>query len=115
MNFDEALSAHVAWKGKLAAYLRHPDHSISASKLALDDGCKLGQWLHTEAQKYSALPEFRALMGHHAAFHRAAADLVRRADAGERVAEEVGLGRDSAFSKASAEVVSALNEMKRKA
>ena len=115
MDFDEALRAHVAWKSKLSAYVPRPDHSIDPSHLCLDNACMLGKWIHGEARKYASLPEYQKLLTRHAAFHRAAADVVRRADSGENVSEEISLGKSSAFSTASSDVVGAINEMKRKA
>ena len=114
MNFDEAIAAHSAWKTKLKTYLRKPDHSLNAGQLALDDQCVLGKWLHGEGAKYTAFPEFAELKGEHAKFHRAAADLVVRADAGENVAEEAALGAASPFSTLSSHLVQLMVKLKLK-
>jgi methyl-accepting chemotaxis protein len=112
--FDTAIQAHVGWKGKLSAYVRRPDRSLKAADVARDCDCALGKWIHGEARKYASLPEYQTLLKQHAIFHREAADIVRRADAGDAVTGEVVLGGNSSFSRASQEVVSAINEMKRK-
>ena len=88
MDFDEAIAAHSAWKNKLKTYLRQPNKSLDANTVASDNQCVLGKWLYGEGAKHSALPEFKELKNLHANFHRAAADLIKRADAGEHVAEE---------------------------
>jgi len=112
MNFDQSIAAHTAWKGKLKAYLRKPDKSLAAASIRKDSDCSLGQWIHGEGRKYSADPDFEELEKEHASFHKAAADLVDRADSGERVAEEAALGANSSFSKASGRVVQLLMKMK---
>lgn len=114
MNFDEALRAHVSWKTRLANYVRHPDRSLDANEVCLDDHCALGKWIRTEAHAYASLPEYQTLQTRHAAFHRAAAEVIRHADRGENVSDQIVLGADTPFSLASTEVVSAIMGMKHK-
>jgi hypothetical protein len=113
MNFDQAISCHVQWKSKLASYLNHPDHSLSAAEIAKDDRCDLGKWLCGEGQKYANSPEFKKLVADHAHFHAAAAEIVKKADTGLRVSEEVALGAKSEYSSVSNAVVSSLMHMKK--
>jgi len=115
MDFDEAISAHSAWKTKLKGYLRKPDKSLNVNIVGMDNQCTLGQWLYDEGKKYSAFPEYAELRDQHADFHRAAADLAKRADAGESVSEEAALGANSPFSKLSAHVVQLIMKMKERA
>lgn len=100
---------------KLSTYIKKPDGSIKAAEVAADNKCPLGQWIYGEGAKFSTLPEFSALKNHHARFHKAAADVVKRADSGVSVTEKVVLGAKSEFASASTEVVSAIMTMKRKA
>ena len=111
MNFDEAIAAHSAWKQKLAIYLTKPDKSIDAEKLALDNQCELGKWIHSQSGLAGAA--FQELKKDHANFHKAASDVVKRADAGQKVTEEVALGAASPYAACSSRVVSALMRMKR--
>lgn len=113
MNFDEAVVAHSAWKRKLGAYLQKPDKSIDAVKLAKDDQCELGKWIQADRGKYASNPAFVELKKEHANFHRAAADVVRRADAGEKVSGELALGGSSAYAGCSTKVVTAILQLKR--
>ncbi len=115
MNFDEAINAHAAWKLKLSAYLRNPDKSLDAKKVAVDNQCALGKWLHGEGKAYSAQPEFAQALAEHARFHKAAASVVSKADAGVNVSEEVALGGQSDFATASMNLVRALMTLKTKA
>jgi methyl-accepting chemotaxis protein len=108
MNIDAAIRAHSDWKMKLARYLRHPDRSLSATEVSRDTVCELGCWLHGEGRKLQHLPEYQTLKAAHLAFHRAAGDIVRRADAGEKMTEAVALGSSSAYTQASGEVTMSL-------
>jgi Chemoreceptor zinc-binding domain len=114
MNFDEAIAAHSQWKTKLASYVSKPDHSLSASDVGTDNKCALGKWLHAEGKKYSGLPEFPKLVTDHARFHQAASNVIRKADSGQRVTEDIALGAHSEFANASSAVVLALMAMKAK-
>jgi hypothetical protein len=114
MNFDEAITAHAKWKMKLSSYLAKPDHSLQASAVGADNGCDLGKWLHGEGKKYSRFPEFAKLVSDHAHFHETAAEILRKADSGQQVTDEVALGSKSKFAAASSAVVMSLMAMKSK-
>ena len=115
MDFDHAISAHSSWKLKLRTYLAKPDHSLKAADIAQDGNCELGKWIVGEGRAFASLPEFNTLRSEHARFHKAAADVVRHADSGQNVTEEIALGSKSEFSSASSAVVSAIMAIKTKA
>ncbi|HEY4364253.1 MAG TPA: CZB domain-containing protein [Bryobacteraceae bacterium] len=112
MDFNAAIRAHSAWKQKLADYLRKPDQSIDVAKLGQDDQCDLGRWIQAEAKSHALDAAFVELKKEHASFHRVAADVVRRANAGQKVSEEVALCGKSPFATASAHVVMAITKLK---
>jgi Chemoreceptor zinc-binding domain len=114
MDFDQAIAAHSAWKTKLKAYLNNPDHSLKPAEIELDDKCALGQWIHGEGRQFLSNASYSTLKMAHAKFHKAAAAVVRKADSGQSVTEEVTLGATSDFTSASSAVVSAIVAMKRK-
>ena len=114
MDFDHAISAHSNWKGKLRAYLAKPDRSLSPSEIAQDNKCDLGKWIHGEGAVHANLPEFQTLRSEHAHFHKAAAEVVRKADAGHDMTEETALGSKSEFATASSNVVNAILGIKSK-
>lgn len=114
MDFDEAIKAHSSWKVKLSQYLRKPDGSLKASEIELDNKCALGQWIHGEGTKFRNAPEYSTLISEHAQFHKAAAEVVRKADSGKDVSEEVVIGSNSDFGKRSSAVVNAIMTLKRK-
>lgn len=115
MDFDEAIKAHSVWKMKLAAYLQKPDGSLKASEIEVDNKCALGQWIHGEGKKWQAIPEYAALKADHARFHRAAAEVVRKADSGQNTSEDIALGGKSEFAQASTAVVTAIMTLRKKA
>jgi hypothetical protein len=114
MSFDDAVNCHSDWKNRLHDYVASPDHSLRVEDVAADHKSKLGQWIRGEGKKYSAYPEFARLMAEHTSFHKAAAEIVRRADRGEDVSGEFALGVGSEFSLASSVVVLALMDMKKR-
>jgi hypothetical protein len=113
MNIDEAIGAHTRWKLKLSAYLLHPDHSLDPATVAQDQRCDLGQWIHGEGRKYASLPEIKTLEADHARFHKAASNVVSKADSGQNVSLEIALGAHSEFASASTAIVTSLMAMKR--
>jgi hypothetical protein len=113
VNFTEAIAAHSDWKRKLTTYLRKPDSSIDPTVLEKNDQCLLGKWLEDEADRLSAFPDFAELVREHSAFHRAAADVVRKADRGEDVSADILLGAKSPFTVSSVKVVQILMRMDR--
>jgi hypothetical protein len=115
MDFKEAISCHVQWKAKLAAYVAKPDHSIDAAKLGRDDQCELGRWLIEQGHRRANDPEFAKLVAEHRKFHTAAADVVRKADSGMSMSETVALGAHSEYAKASNDVVGSLMRLSRAA
>ena len=112
MDFDEAIKAHAIWKMRLSAYVRHPDKSVDPNVLATDTACLLGKWIHGEGSKFSSFHEYGELKAAHAKFHLAAAEIARRADAGECVDAEVVFEADSPYSKASSEVTQLIIKLK---
>ena len=114
MDFDEAVSTHSKWKRKLRHYLAKHDGSLRPAGVSLDHKCVLGQWIYSEGATYSSLPEFTRLKYEHARFHSVAAELVKKANSGESVTEEMAPCSNSAFSTASAAIVIAIMAMKKR-
>jgi hypothetical protein len=114
MSFDDAVVSHSEWKRKLYDYGMNPDHSLTSAEVAANDRCKLGKWIRGEGRRYSGYPEFAKLIAEHTCFHKAAAEIVSRADSGEDVRGEFALGVGSEFSLSSSAVVLALMDMKRR-
>lgn len=115
MDFDGAIRAHSAWKLKLSQYISKPDGSLNPSEIQKDHQCDLGKWIFGEGSKFSKFPEYEKLKSEHAKFHQCAAEVVKKADSGQSVSEEVALGSKSQFAVASNAVITAIMAMRRKA
>jgi hypothetical protein len=114
VNIDEAISAHAKWKMKLASYISKPDQSLQASVVGANNLCDLGKWLHGDGMKYSRLPEYSKLVADHTQFHQIAAEIIRKADSGHKVTDEIALGAKSKFASASSAIVLSLMAMRSK-
>jgi Chemoreceptor zinc-binding domain len=114
MDFDEAVSTHSKWKRKLRQCLARHDHSLNPNVVSLDDKCVLGQWIYSEGASYSSFPEYTKLKYEHARFHMVAAELVRKANAGDFVDGEMEPCANSEFSTSSSAIVIALMAMKKR-
>lgn len=115
MDFEAAIAAHSAWKTKLKTYLKNPDRSLKASDIEVDNKCVLGQWIYGEGKKWNSTAGYSDLKTEHAEFHKAAAAVIRRADSGQSVSEEVAIGAASDFSTSSAAVVRSIVRMRQEA
>jgi Chemoreceptor zinc-binding domain len=113
MDFDEAIALHSKWKHNLRTYLAKRDGTLNPADVAFDDRCTLGRWIYSDGAAYSALPEYVRLKYQHARLHILAAEMVRKANAGESVASQADPCAGSEFSIASSAVVIALAEMKK--
>ena len=77
-SFDDAVSAHVKWKGRLVDYIRgKSNEKLEVAKVSCDDKCDLGKWLYGPAKQYAHLPEYGALRNSHAEFHRSVGGIVQ--------------------------------------
>jgi methyl-accepting chemotaxis protein len=112
MDFDEAVTLHSKWKRKLRNALANHDGTLRVAEASLDHKCVLGSWIYGEGAKHSALPEYIKLKYEHARFHRLAGELLRKANAGQSVDEEITACSSSEFSKSSAAVVIAIMAIK---
>jgi len=112
MKLEDAITSHAAWKMKLARYLCNPDQSLNACVVGSADHCDLGKWIKGEGNDYSNLPEFAVLVSSHISFHKAAGEIVRKADVGEHITGEIALGSKSEFAVASSMIVQSMMAMK---
>ncbi|MEQ1884381.1 MAG: CZB domain-containing protein [Bryobacteraceae bacterium] len=112
MNFDAAIQSHIAWKRTLADYLIQPNGSLRPAEVGADNRCELGKWIHGNSAALGTQTEYQELKSKHAEFHRCASDVVRMADSGQSISEEIALGSNSGYSQASIAVVRALMKMK---
>lgn len=114
MTFDDAMAAHVIWKIRLARMIEGAGGEDLDSIAAGDDGlCAFGKWIHGEGAQYRTTPTYEDVVTKHAHFHACAAEVVRKAEQGDRAAAMKAL--DGAFEAASRQLVNALVELKTEA
>lgn len=103
LDMKAALDAQAAWKRRLRDVLEGKAKEIpEVNKVARDDLCALGQWLHGEANRMfnhggPTAEQYYKLRDIHAQFHLAAAETltahqcgdIKAAEAGERKANEL--------------------------
>lgn len=111
MNITDAIKAHAQWKVKLTAYLMKPDGSLKAEDIAPDNRCELGKWIHSSAGQHPHLKELQELKQIHAAFHHAAADVVRKIDSGKERDQNKLTGFSSEFGVLSLKIVNQLKAL----
>lgn len=84
LNMKDAIDAHIAWKARLDAQIAGNSERLEVGRVAGDDACTLGEWLHGEGKKhFGHLPEFADLMREHAQFHIVAGKILMNAHEGK--------------------------------
>lgn len=113
MNFDEALVAHAEWKLKLMMHLQGEAHYEAAS-VCKDNQCKLGKWIYSDGKKFQNESIYEKLRERHAAFHRAAAEVIQVADGGRTDKARAMIADGSDYAKISSEVIESIGHIKRR-
>ena len=112
LDFYRAIDFQRRWKLRLGAYVRGEARARQSwREIARDDQCELGRWLRDAPVATPAHAQLvLRLREHHAALHRAAGEIVRMADCGQREAALQAL-RDGDFAHASHATVARLSEL----
>jgi hypothetical protein len=114
MNFDDAINAHTKWKVRLRMCIDGTE-KLDPAVVCKDNQCDLGKWIYGEGAKYNKAASYSTLKAEHANFHKCAADVVTKANAGKKAEAEALLGPTGNFAKASQATVSAIMKMKKEA
>lgn len=92
LDMKAALDAHAAWKQRLQDVLAGRLEVPEIHKVARDDLCALGQWLHGEGrQKFGAMTEYQKLLHSHGEFHLCVGEALSAHVAGHRDEAETGM------------------------
>ena len=91
------IAGHGMWKYRLHNTIETGHSDASPEKVARDDQCPLGKWVHGDARTALGPGELERIRELHAAFHRHAADVLKLALAGEKSAAREQLGSGSQF------------------
>ncbi len=114
MNFDEAITAHSQWKIRLQGVVAGTSQEVlDPALIGLDDRCPLGQWIHGEAKAHGALKEYEELVSEHAAFHKAAAEVLRMVQEGKTAKAATSIDH-GLFHEASIRTINAIRHLRRK-
>lgn len=108
-----AVRAHTRWIKALMDYME--DGKDARASIIMDDHvCEIGRWLEGEGKKFSGHPEFARLKEVHVRFHRAAGEVIRLVDAGERRAAYNAMRTDGAFARLSTALLLAFDALDEK-
>jgi len=101
MNPYDAIRVHWEWRIQLRLFVTGHGAPFDASTAGRDDLCDLGMWIRGDGARYAALPSLAHLKSAHAAFHQAAAEVVKRVNDGDRDGARALLEPSSTFDHAS--------------
>lgn len=111
---ENAVQAHTRWKTRLRAALDGAGEKLDPAVVGRDNACDLGKWIHGEGgEQYSDMKAFGELKTAHAKFHRCAAEIVRKNEAGDKKAAEKLLGPDGEFAAASSVTIRAIKRLEK--
>lgn len=114
MNFDDAVTAHIKWKMRLSQFIDGTStEKLESATVCKDNLCDLGKWIYGEGAKYKAVPSYKNLVTLHANFHKCAADVLKKVEAGDKPAAKSILS--GPFVGASKDTVNAIMQLKKEA
>jgi hypothetical protein len=112
MNFDDAISAHIKWKVRLARFIDGTSADLLKSEiLCRDNLCDLGKWIYGEGAVFNDKPHYQDVVTKHANFHRCAANVVKKVEDNDNIGANSLLSGQ--FTVASKETVTAIMELKK--
>lgn len=113
LDFQKWIMAHRDWRRRLLAYIDgQSTETLDAAVICCDDRCELGKWIHGNGTRfYGSESTFRQLRSDHAAFHRAAGEVVSQfGEHGEKQARRTLNGE---FDRHSMHVIAGLEQLER--
>jgi methyl-accepting chemotaxis protein len=85
VDFDAIIDAHQAWKQKLRnAIGGGSEKNLDPNEVCKDNACALGKWIYSAGKEFEHLEEYEPLRHSHAEFHVCAADILKKAQAGDK-------------------------------
>lgn len=111
LNFQEAIQAHLKWKGRLKNYIEGVGNEKLDHKIVCQDNqCPLGKWIYGSGHVFADRASFESLKQEHALFHKEAGKIVEAAQSGDRDVHEM-LSDGSEFDRRTRSTVAALQEL----
>jgi hypothetical protein len=114
-QIDKAVGAHGLWKVKLRQSIAGT-LSLSPAEVVVDNRCEFGKWLYGMAgSSMTSDPHYKEVLDLHKAFHKAAAEVVSKVQAGDKAGAEASVGLQGEYTPASSRLTAKMMEWKRKA
>lgn len=98
-DLSAAKTAHLAWKGKMRAYLDGKS-TLTREQAVSHKDCVLGKWYYTEGlQNYGHFAEMKDLEGPHAELHKLIKDIITLREASKKTEAEEAYKKIEPLSK----------------
>ena len=112
LTLDDAIQAHNVWKTRFkVAMLKQ--QLLDGDVISRDDCCALGKWIYGEgSEAFGSNALFTRLADRHHDFHLEAGKIALLINARRNSKAITSLGSASPFTKASGDVVSAIEDLK---
>lgn len=111
-QIDKAIGAHGAWKVKLRQNI-DGTLSLNPAEVSVDNRCDFGKWLYSLTGGQTFGPHYKEVLTMHAAFHKAAADVVMKVQKGDKAGAEASIGLNGDYASASSKLTAKMMEWKR--
>lgn len=112
-QIDKAIGAHGAWKVKLRQNI-DGTLALVPAEVGVDNRCEFGKWLYSLAATATASdPHYKEVLELHKAFHKVAATVVTKVQAGDKAAAETSIGLKGDYTSASAKLTAKMVEWKK--
>jgi hypothetical protein len=109
LAISTAVTAHAAWKRRLALAVETGKDASTPTLVRVDSTCDFGRWLYGADTAIKSAPQYAEVKALHAAFHAAAADVLTLAVAGRKAEATAAMAPGSAYAAASMRLVNALS------
>lgn len=111
-QIDKAITAHGAWKVKLNKTISTGKTDVPIAKIAADNQCAFGLWLHDKdlPNSIKSSSRYRTVVELHANFHRAAGQIANCACNGQTEQAKQLMSMSGDFYKTSSDLVKNLDQ-----
>ncbi len=109
---SKAMWAHGQWKHRLRKAVDTGSSEFSVKTVCADDQCDFGKWLNGMPPERKGAADWKNIKTLHAQFHVEAGRVLELALGGRKAEAEKALGMGSGYSKASANLIAALDAWK---
>lgn len=111
-SFEEAIQAHLKWRGRLRNYVTgKSSESLKSQDVCKDNNCALGKWIHGPGSENKHLKSYQSLKENHAQFHIAAGDVVAAIERNNSQRAHALLGENSVFERQTQATIDAISKL----